>query len=269
MATNNENKDRFPPGYRTKKAKEARALAQQGVTLQAIATQLGIPVEDVHYATIPRGQAWEVWEQRQADVVRRQRELVHEAKQAAGTATAAHAGQERLDTGAKVYVLPSGKVKTHVKSGPLPEEIKHAILEAYEANPEMSLPEIARGLNVNASTAAGVVARAPGVQRRVSAKREALTISHLESTILHMASQLSQQVQRGGIQPHSNNMRDYAVMLGILTDKRQLLTGGATSRTGEEAPETFKEKRARMLAVVEKAEATVKQATRMKKLSLP
>lgn len=116
------------------------------------------------------------------------------------------------------------------KSSPITPELAQAIRATYEQDLHLNYNDLCKAIGVGMGTVVRAIEEAPGLSERVRQRRAALITAALEASLSAMAVQLLENVTAGKLQPNEKNMRDWAVAFGILTDKRQLLAGGATAR---------------------------------------
>lgn len=117
------------------------------------------------------------------------------------------------------------------KSSPITPELAQAIRATYEQDLHLNYNDLCKAIGVGMGTVVRAIEEAPGLSERVRQRRAALITAALEASLSIMSVQLLEQVTAGKLQPTEKNLRDWAVAFGILTDKRQLLAGGATART--------------------------------------
>lgn len=145
----------------------------------------------------------------------------------------------------------------NLPNAPLSDEFKQGIRELYEREMALNYNDISKALGVGVGTVCRVIADSPGLAERVRQNREVAIVDNLEAALAGMAAQLREAVEAREIVPTAKNIRDWAIAYGILTDKRQLVTGGATQRA-ELSVGTLEERKARMHKVLDRAEATLK-----------
>ncbi len=88
----------------------------------------------------------------------------------------------------------------------------------------------------------------------------------MEQVLYLMASKLREAILAGEVQPNSKNIRDYLVAFGIMTDKLALMSGAPTSRH-ELIVETLDERKARLTAILDKADVAIGLLTTGRKVN--
>ena len=105
------------------------------------------------------------------------------------------------------------------------------------------------------------ISRDKPLMERVSAQRELLQIGALEAALLRMTQQFQQAVDGGRVNVENMNPRDFAVMYGIMVDKKHILTGGGgtvrKSGAGDK-PETLAAKRERLDKTIKHTERVLR-----------
>lgn len=145
-------------------------------------------------------------------------------------------------------------------NAPLSQEMRTAIIKTYEENLGINMREVASALGVGLATVCRTLDRAPALVEQARQKRRTVEIEDIAAGLSDLALSFREDAASGKLRPggeEARNFRDWAIGYGVMTDKFQLITGGATSRPDKDGQGTLVEKKQAMLDVLDRAEAVM------------
>jgi hypothetical protein len=151
------------------------------------------------------------------------------------------------------------------KNQPLSEEFKTALVDTYVSNMGLNIEELGAAVGIGSGVLNGVLAEHPATLQAVRAKRAAATLDAVEQALYGMATKLRDAIAAGEVAPTSKNIRDYLIAFGILTDKHAMIAGGNGPAGESTPPETIDERKARLVVILDRADAALGLLTTGKK----
>ena len=153
-----------------------------------------------------------------------------------------------------------------LKGQPLTEEFKTALRDAYADDLGLNIEALAKATGISAGAIAGALWEAPKTLAAARQKRAEAAHDAMEQALYLMAVRLRDAVAAGDVVPSSKTIRDFMVGFGILTDKLALMSGAPTARL-EVLTETLDERKARLTAILDKADAAIGLLTSGRKVN--
>lgn len=139
----------------------------------------------------------------------------------------------------------------------LSPEFKAAVQEAYSEDLGIDFRALSAATGVSLGALWRAVQEAPRLAERARENRQRATVEDLEAGLALLAKRFRERAEAGDLDPTAKTMRDFAIMFGVMTDKRQLLTGKATANVAVRAHMTIEERKQRLRDVLDRAKTVV------------
>ncbi len=169
-------------------------------------------------------------------------------------------GAEIIDSGPELtaeIVELKRRIDGSLKGAPLSAEFKRALVETYEETMGLDI----KGLSAATGASTGSIWRAlgehPATLARVRQNRQDATLEDLSMSLRLMADKLRTALTDNTLTVTNKNIRDFAIAYGIFTDKHSIITGKPTAHVAFSRGESFEDRKAAMLKVLDKADVTL------------
>ena len=147
-----------------------------------------------------------------------------------------------------------------LKNQPLTDGFKQALRDSYANDLGLNVEALAKATGISEGAINAALWEHPKTLAAARAKRKAATLDAAEQSLHLMVTRLRAALVSGEVTPTNKNLRDYSIALGILTDKLAILRGDGAAGGAVialEVSETMDERKARLVAVLDKADHAI------------
>ena len=169
-------------------------------------------------------------------------------------------GAEIIDNGPEhttEYIEIKRRIDGALKNSPLSAEFKRGLIEAYEEQMGVDVKGLCMAMGVGQGSIWKALGEYPATLARVRQNRQEATLEDLSASLRLMAAKLRTALEDGTLSVTNKNVRDFAIAYGIYTDKHAIITGKPTAHVAFSRGESFDDRKAAMLKVLDKADVTL------------